>query len=145
MKNTLRVTPIRTEVFRVGQSLSEFLVKSLSSKSLTEGSILAITSKVISLSEGRLVPQSAESKENLIVAEADYDLGEMAFGCRLTIKNGLFIPSAGIDESCPLAIIENAPVTFCRENHPSEIQIDMEQDLYFPLYSHRLATKGRQN
>lgn len=58
-----------------------------------------ITSKVVSLSENRVVAKEKVDKSQLIHSEADYDLGDLAFGCRLTIKHGLFIPSAGIDES----------------------------------------------
>lgn len=70
---------------------------------LTEHSIVAITSKVVSLCEGRIIHKSPEvNKKNLIQAEAEAyleDEGENPYNIALTIKNGLLIPSAGIDES----------------------------------------------
>lgn len=244
---TLKITPIQTEIFRRGQSLSEFIIKSLSSYSIAEGSIICITSKIVSLSENRLISKSEVlDKDELICKEADYDLGKVAFDCRLTIKEGLFIPSAGIDESnseegdyilypedpflsaknlylnltksyqlnqlgvllsdshtlplrqgvtgialsywgfhgvrnmvgtqdlfgrelkmtqmdladglssaavlmmgeanesCPLAVIENAPVDFVSEVNPNEILISPEKDLYYPLYKDRII-KGKNS
>ena len=38
-------------------------------------------------------------KKTLIQKESDHYLGEIKYGCHLTIKQGLLIPSAGIDES----------------------------------------------
>jgi len=61
--------------------------------------VLAITSKVISLSEGQVVPKTAIEKTALVKQESDQYLGEVGYGCHLTVKHGLFIPSAGIDES----------------------------------------------
>jgi F420-0:gamma-glutamyl ligase len=94
----LQVTPLRTSVFHLGQDLNRFVLQSLPD-GLREGAILAITSKIVSLAESRVVARSEASKRELVIAEADHDLGEVAFECRLTIKHGLFIPSSGIDES----------------------------------------------
>lgn len=99
MNKPLQVTPIKTEIFRAGQNLSEFIVSSLKGYSIKEGSILAITSKIVSLNENCTVAKKDVDRAALIISEADHDLGEVAYGCRLTIKHGLFIPSAGIDES----------------------------------------------
>jgi putative folate metabolism gamma-glutamate ligase len=66
-----------------------------------EKGILAITSKIISLCQGRVVSKKAISKEALIAQEADAILktADNPYGLYLTIKNNLLIPSAGIDES----------------------------------------------
>ena len=61
--------------------------------------ILAITSKIVSLAEGRIENHDLLSKEALVRREADQFLGDIGYGCYLTIKEGLLIPSAGIDES----------------------------------------------
>jgi len=70
---------------------------------LTEHSIVAITSKVISLCEGRIIHKSPEvNKKNVIQEEAEAyleDEGENPYNISLTIKNNILIPSAGIDES----------------------------------------------
>lgn len=65
---------------------------------LPERSILTITSKIVSICEGRVVAKdSVESKEELVKKHADAYLkhGDIS----LTITNGVLIPTAGIDES----------------------------------------------
>jgi len=94
-----RVRAIHTELFRVGQDLGEFLVNSLASLEPREEWIIGVTSKIVSLAEGRLVPRDSISKTELVRRESDVYLGEIAYDCHLTIKHGLLIPSAGIDES----------------------------------------------
>jgi len=71
---------------------------------IQEQEILFITSKVISLCEGRIAPKnSGISKEALIKEFADAYLiveeEKNPYGIQLTIKNHILIPSAGIDES----------------------------------------------
>lgn len=72
---------------------------------LKERSIIAITSKIISLCEGSVIEKSAvESKEILIQQSADayLDLPNESISphaIQITIKNNILIPSAGIDES----------------------------------------------
>jgi uncharacterized integral membrane protein (TIGR00697 family) len=94
-----RVVPFRTEVFSAGQDLVDFVVRSVPKERVREGMILAITSKIVSLAEGELVTRAAVEKGALIRREADTFLGETLYGVALTIKHGILIPSAGIDES----------------------------------------------
>lgn len=70
-------------------------------KPVKERSILAITSKIVSICEGRVVKLGKAKKEDLIEQEAEYFLPpeESKYNITLTIKNNLLIPSAGIDES----------------------------------------------
>jgi F420-0:gamma-glutamyl ligase len=51
------------------------------------------------LAEKQLVDKNSIGKKQLIEQEADRCLGEVGHGCILTIKHGLFVNSAGIDES----------------------------------------------
>jgi putative folate metabolism gamma-glutamate ligase len=65
-----------------------------------ERSILVITSKIVSLCEGRVVKIGEKSKNDLITEEADYSLPtEKKYDITITIKNNILIPSSGIDES----------------------------------------------
>jgi len=68
---------------------------------LHDGTILAITSKIIAICQGRVVPIGTVDKHTLIAQEAEYflppDLNK--YHMTLTIKHGLLIPTAGIDES----------------------------------------------
>lgn len=95
---TLKATPIKTTIFHSGDDLIAFLTKSLRGEEL-EGKALAITSKIVSLAEERLVPKAEASKQDLVRKEADRYLGAGNHGVELTITRGLLIPSAGIDES----------------------------------------------
>ena len=62
---------------------------------------MAVTSKIISLTEGRVVAKGeVASKQALIRQSADGYLDVASpYGIEITIKNNILIPSAGIDES----------------------------------------------
>lgn len=94
----MQVKAISTRTYHLGDNFTDFLKKSLNGV-LQEGDILAVTSKIVSLSESRVVQKSGINKKELIQKEADYYLGEIGYGCHLTVKQGLLIPSAGVDES----------------------------------------------
>ncbi|MEK7664532.1 MAG: coenzyme F420-0:L-glutamate ligase [Patescibacteria group bacterium] len=72
-------------------------------KFLKEKSIVAITSKVVSIWQGRcILADCSKNKDDLIIKEADFYISrKLAPGqwCMQTLKNNLLIPSAGIDES----------------------------------------------
>lgn len=71
-------------------------------KQIPERSILIVTSKIVSIHEGRcLSMEDVADKDKLIMAEADYYVPrdkKMPWVLH-TIKHNLFIPTAGIDES----------------------------------------------
>lgn len=68
---------------------------------LRDGSVLAITSKVVSLCENNVVPISAGDKESLVIQESDYYLPAETskYGYHFTVINNTLISMAGIDES----------------------------------------------
>ncbi len=71
-------------------------------KSLREDSVIAITSKVVSIGEGRCIPINSATKDEIAINEADkYIPRELApEGLILhTIKNNMLIASSGVDES----------------------------------------------
>jgi putative folate metabolism gamma-glutamate ligase len=96
---------MRVEVFKthkisaddndIGAVLDSYL------PALEERCIVAVTSKVVSICEGRVVPIQQGIKEKLIQQEADLFLPseESKYHITLTIKGRSLIPSAGIDES----------------------------------------------
>lgn len=88
---------IQTDIFSRGSDLVEFILKHAGDL-IVEKSVLAVTSKIVSLSENRLAAGHS-NKKHLVQDEADHFLGEIGYGCYLTIKEGLLIASAGIDES----------------------------------------------
>jgi F420-0:gamma-glutamyl ligase len=67
---------------------------------LLNGDVLAITSKVVAIHQGRCVPVArVRDKEELIAAEADpwIPRASSRYGISLAIKGGTLIASAGID------------------------------------------------
>ena len=93
----LNIQGVQTELFPLGGDLQAFIVQSLSTFSVKENTVLAIASKLFSLAEGRVV--KTKDKKQLVLQEADQYLGENDYGFHLTIKEGLLLPSAGIDQS----------------------------------------------
>jgi len=96
----MKVVAVKTEKITPGSiRLFELLDKYI--KEFFEGSILAITSKVISICEGRVVPLRDSDKDELVRQEADLYLPkeENKYGVYLTIKNSQLVATAGIDES----------------------------------------------
>jgi F420-0:gamma-glutamyl ligase len=93
--------PIKTKkLYPPQENLYPVLDKYL--PALKERDILFITSKILSIHQGRCVKISnAVSKDELILKEAEYYLPRNQSLRRmfLTIKNNTLIPAAGIDES----------------------------------------------
>ena len=94
---TLKITSVKTSVFQLGGNLADFIVKALEGYSIKEKTVLAVSSKLFSLAENRTI--QTQDKNQLIKKEADHYLGQGNYGFHLTIKEGLIMPSAGIDES----------------------------------------------
>lgn len=97
----MEIISYKTRKVVPNDSLEKILDESL--PSLKEGDIVAVTSKIISLCEGRVVAQDkVTDKRSLILQEADAVLDDShtsKYGICLTIKNKLLLPTAGIDRS----------------------------------------------
>ncbi len=92
----MQVRPIKTRLFREGESLSAFILEHL--PSLKEGSVLIVTSKIAALAEKRTAPLGDEkSREKIIRAESS--LAIKTPWVWLTLKDGMVMANAGIDES----------------------------------------------
>ncbi len=69
-------------------------------KNLKENSVVAVTSKVVAIGEGRSIPMTGISKDELIVKESDKYLPRKLNELTMyTIKDNLLVAAAGIDES----------------------------------------------
>jgi dihydrofolate synthase / folylpolyglutamate synthase len=93
------VTSIKThKITQQDTDLLSLLNKYIST--IKNGSVIAVTSKIVAICEGRIVSLT-EDKNNLIIKEAEQYLPRSMskYDFTLTIKQGLLIPSAGIDES----------------------------------------------
>lgn len=94
------IQTIKTRVVHSGElSLKQLIDESI--VDLQENCVVVITSKVVSLCEGRTLPINNCDKDNLIKSQSDYYLPKeiSSYGFTFTITNDLLIPTAGIDES----------------------------------------------
>jgi dihydrofolate synthase / folylpolyglutamate synthase len=94
------VRPVRTDKILSGNGdIFEVLDKHL--EDIKEETIVAITSKIVAICEGRTVPINEAEKEDLVIRESDYYLPAhiSKYGFSFTITHNTLIPVAGIDES----------------------------------------------
>lgn len=93
------VRGIKTHVIKSDDVLLDILDRYI--VTLTENSILVITSKIISILENQLISKDGIDKKALIIQESDMFLESQKniYDFYLTIKKGVLIPSSGIDES----------------------------------------------
>ena len=92
----MRIKVIKTRIFRENEDLLSFILKYV--KKLPEKSVLVVTSKIVALAEGRTVEFINEKqKTELIKRESDFAVKTKVVW--MTIKDGMVLASAGIDES----------------------------------------------
>ena len=96
----MQIKAIKTKVFKEWEDLLSFIFKYV--RKIPEKSVLVVTSKIVALSEGRTVeidPSVSHEKmrEKIIKSESEYMLRTPYTW--LTIKDGMVMSSAGIDES----------------------------------------------
>lgn len=89
---THKITTKDTDILRI---LDQYV------SSFPEKSVLVIASKIVAITQGRVVSVTAEEKATLIKKECDYYLPpeENAYNLFLTITNNHLSYSAGMDES----------------------------------------------
>lgn len=92
----MEVKPVKTRIFKEGEGLVAFIIDHL--PRLADGSVLVVTSKIVALAEGRTaLLGSKKDKERLIRAESTVALKTKYVW--LTVKDGMVMASAGVDES----------------------------------------------
>lgn len=90
------IKPIKTRIFKEGENLFNFITQYF--KKIPEKSIIVVTSKIVALSEKRTaIIKNDKTKEKLIRKESEFSL--LTKYVWLTIKDGIVMASAGIDES----------------------------------------------
>lgn len=92
--------PVRTpKVLPNQKSLAQLLNENI--KNLEDGSIIAITSKIVSLCEGRAVATDKTDKDELMRGEAElyYPAESNRYRHHFTITRGTILGASGIDES----------------------------------------------
>lgn len=96
----MQVHAVRTpQIVQAGDDLKEILRGSIDS--LPERSVVAITSKIVSLAQGRVVSTQSIAKHDLIRQEADLytEPTSSKYDIMLTVTQGQLCVNAGIDES----------------------------------------------
>lgn len=92
----MQITPIKTRIFRENENLFSFILKHV--KKITENSVLVVTSKIVALSDGRTAEYKSEKEKiRLIKQESDFAIKTKIVW--MTLKDGMLLASAGIDES----------------------------------------------
>lgn len=91
----MKITPIKTPIFREKENLVNFIKRSI--PVLAEKSVLVVTSKIVALAEGRTAVGNEIEKERLIKQESTVAIRTKYVW--LTVKDGMVMPAAGIDES----------------------------------------------
>jgi coenzyme F420-0:L-glutamate ligase len=92
----MQVRPVKTRIFEERENLADFVVRHI--PRAKEGSIVVVTSKIVALAEGRTALIEDEgTREKVIRAESDFAIRTMYTW--LTLKDGLLMSSAGVDES----------------------------------------------
>lgn len=95
----MHIYPVRLRVLQPPQD-EMFDAITRSSLRLREGDVLAVSSKVVSIDEGRCIPLQSADKETLSRRESErYTIAQPRWGSRFTLTHGVLIRAAGIDES----------------------------------------------
>ena len=89
---TKKITPKDTDIFKI---LDKYLLH------LKDKSVVAVTSKIVSICEGNVVSEHEVDKDTLIIKEAEYYLPRSSsrYNVLLTIKGNALSFSSGVDES----------------------------------------------
>lgn len=92
----MQIQSIHTRIFQENESLADFVIENIAS--LPERSVLVVTSKIVSLAEGRAVPMGSKAeraewiqKESDVAVKTPYNW--------ITLRQGLAVSNAGVDES----------------------------------------------
>lgn len=92
----MQVRPIKTRIFKEREDLAHFIKKHI--RVLKNGSVLVVTSKIVALHEGRTA-QPANEKEHVALIKKESESATQTKFVWLTLKDGMMMANAGIDES----------------------------------------------
>src|SRR3990172_7083833 len=96
----MKVTPVKThKITQKDKDIFQILDRYI--KSLKDKSVVAVTSKIVSICEGRIVKIGSKTKDELVEKEAELYLPRhmSKYDFSISIKHSIFTASAGIDES----------------------------------------------
>lgn len=96
----MKVIAYKTKKIKAGDNLYKILDKYL--PKIKERSIVAVSSKIVAICEGRVEKNESEmQRDELAKKEAEYYIPREynQYGFMITVKNGIMVASAGIDQS----------------------------------------------
>lgn len=92
----MNIKAIYTKLFKEKENLIKFITSEV--KRIPDSSVLVVTSKIVALSEGRtVIVKDDKARERIIKAESQFAMRTKYTW--LTIKDGMVMSSAGVDES----------------------------------------------
>jgi coenzyme F420-0:L-glutamate ligase len=94
----MKIKTIKTSIFKEGDDLLAFIVRYI--PRAKEDSVIVITSKIVALSERRtIILKSEKEREALIKKESQFAIKTDFPNVWMTIRDGMIMANAGIDES----------------------------------------------
>ena len=94
----MHIEGLKSKTITCNDSIITVILQSLHGKELCNGDILVITSKVVSIAEGNIKKiNNQEDFDEIVKSESDQIIGNEKV--QLTLKNHIFTPWAGIDQS----------------------------------------------
>ena len=94
----MHLIPVKTRILTPPKD-DLFAVLDESLTDIEEGDIVVITSKIVSIHEGRCIAMEGSDKESLVKKEAEYTCEQQNGRKPLTVIHNALISSSGIDES----------------------------------------------
>ena len=91
------IFPVKTRIFKANESLADFIISEI--PKLKNKSILVVTSKILALSQGRVVEKIKNRKEKETWVRKESEKFYETKWCYLCLKDGHWCANGGIDES----------------------------------------------
>lgn len=134
------IRPIRTSRFTSRHVLARWITRQI--PSLSESTIVAVASKIVAVSQKRIVAAGSRQKAKWIQKES-VAIGRIG-PCWLTLKDGHVCPNAGIDESnangklilwplTPYSVAQEVRALLCQRFHRKQIGVLITDSRIFPL------------
>lgn len=94
----MQIEAIKTNIITSKDRINDVIIKSLQGIKNLEGSVIVIASKIVAITQNRIEKIESEADfDRLVTKEADVFLGGRQV--KLTLKDNIFAPWAGIDKS----------------------------------------------
>ncbi len=93
----MNIRSVRTRIFRENEDLAAFIVRHI--PKMRDGTVLAVTSKIVALSEGRTVVLKSDAEKARVIRSESTWQSRVLPKWWLTVRDGTVVINAGIDDS----------------------------------------------